>query len=161
MSAPRNNRNSITSGTHSFLATGRWPKGASYVTRLVRQLRRALDAATLDQHGEITIYQSATIQTACRHEVRAMLLQRWLRNEDASLSTDEKVRMLAEIGKASDARDRCLKALGLDQRPNADPWSTIDSIPLVATETNSNGNESPREAAAEPSTPDTVPFIHF
>ena len=112
------------------------------MTRSVRQLRRALDAATLDQHGELNVFQSATVQTACRHEARAMLLQRWLRNEFGELSTSEKVSILGEIGKASDARDRCLRALGLDQRLQDDPLGLYATPPIVATETNANGKET-------------------
>jgi hypothetical protein len=118
------NSNAIRVGTKSVFTTGRWPKGASYVAKLGWRLRRLLESEVYEAHGEISVSNQATIQTCCRHEIRALLVQRWLR-ESPDMEIEAKVRMLAEIGKASDARDRCLKALEIDRRRTSDAFSRI------------------------------------
>ena len=126
--APKNNRNAIKSGVYSFLANGRYPKGAEYVGRLIGQLRLSLEGIVMERESEVTVYNAAVIQSACRHEGRAQLLQRWLRELDkgGSPSIQDRLAILKEIGNASDARDKCLKALGLHEKPQEeDAWPTI------------------------------------
>src|SRR5262249_47561715 len=72
--ALRGNRNSLRSGVHSFML-GRWPKGGQYVARCVYALRRQLEAAVMARGGEVGPYEAACIQTCCRWESRALLLQ--------------------------------------------------------------------------------------
>jgi hypothetical protein len=55
------------------------------------------------------------IQSACRHEARALLLQRKLRNEVESLTTDQYLAVLRDLSAATEARDRALKGLKLDE----------------------------------------------
>lgn len=137
--APKGNRNAVRSGVHSFLATGRYPKGAAYVGRLVGQLRHSLEQLILEQEGEVSLYHGAVIQSACRHEGRAQLLQRWLRELEENgngPSIQDRLAILREIGSASDARDKCLKALGLHDKPQEDAWPTIT---VVSNPANSEG----------------------
>lgn len=108
------NRNAVTHGIYSFLAMGSLPKGASYIRRQLSRLEDALRDAVLDKHGEISLLRAALVQTACRHEGRALLLSRWLRDRAGQMSDHDRMVYLREIGNASDARDRALKALGLD-----------------------------------------------
>ena len=52
-------------------------------------------------------------------------MTRWLRMTEPKLTLTDRLAVLREIGAATDARDRCLRALGLDQRPEADPLTTL------------------------------------
>ena len=160
--APLHNRNAVKSGVYSFLATGRYPRGASYVGRLVGQLRHALEVIVLERDGQVSVYQAALIQSASRHEGRAQLLQRWLRElgqrpkEDGGSSkatkqessVQERVAILREIGNATDARDRCLKSLGLHEKPEEDDaWPTI----VVRNSSGESGNIQIPEDESSPS----------
>jgi hypothetical protein len=117
-------RGSITTGLSSSLTTGRWPRGASYVQRLVSGLRRDLERALAKQGERAEIWQAAVIQTACRHEARALLLQRKLREQADALTVEQFSMLLRDLSAASDARDRCLKMLGLDKSA----IKTVDAI---------------------------------
>lgn len=124
MGAPLKNRNNVGPGVDSFLATGRFPKGASYIGRLVRQLRIALNTAVEQRHDAKCLYHDAVIQSAIRHEARALLWQRWMRVND-KLSTDQLLAITREIGSATDARDKCLRLLKLDHDAKSD---AIDAL---------------------------------
>jgi hypothetical protein len=113
------NRNAIRSGTFSFLASGRWPKGAGYVSRLTRGLRVALEAAVRERHGDVSVYHGCLIQTAERSEARSLLLQKWLRDAP-DLTTAERVSILHGITGASEARDRAVAKLGIDRNQGAE-----------------------------------------
>lgn len=131
--APAGNRNATTHGSRGWLALGSLPKGASYVRRLLGEMRRRLETAVLDNSGELGAYELAVVQTACRHEGRALLAGRWLRLEGDSLDVSVRLALLNTIGSASDSRDKCLRLLGLDLKRAANPWASIDSEPLPAS----------------------------
>lgn len=117
MPAKPGNRNALSHGAHSFLATGRAPKGCGYIYRMMGQLKRHLEAEIVTNHGAVSTYHACVLQSLIRHESRAAFLTRWLR-ESESPSVLERLALLKEIGSATDARDRCVKLLGLD-RANA------------------------------------------
>lgn len=147
--APAGNRNSIRSGLKSFVI-GRFPPGCSYIARQAHLLRRQLRAAVTAQDGATTVWSESVISSACTHEARRLLLQRWLREADASKSTTkamkengravsiteksglgimERASILDRISAATDARDRCIRQLGLDQSRN-EPWAFLTQAAL-------------------------------
>lgn len=126
------NRNRMTWGGRGWAAVGSYPKGYSAVRRYVGRMRAELESAVCERHGQIGVYEAALVQSACRHEGRALLLQRLLRVEHDSLSVTERLGIVREIGAASDSRDKCLKALGLDSGRQRDPWTTFQSDYLAA-----------------------------
>jgi hypothetical protein len=103
---------------HGFYALGALPKGASHVRRLAGQFRAALTRLVRERHGGVDLVQGGLILSATRHEARAGLLQRWLRDEGDSLPLADRLGLVREIGVATDARDRAVKALGLDEAPS-------------------------------------------
>src|ERR1700733_10752198 len=134
MPAPRNNQNAIRHG----LMAAKLPTGCSYIRKSIRQFRAALEDEVIRRFEEVTTYRAALIQSASRHEQRALLLQRYLREaadaETAShtlhneaidgkhtstvsrptgLSIMDRCQILAQISAATDARDKCLERLGL------------------------------------------------
>jgi hypothetical protein len=123
--APPGNTNRQTHGLRSWAALGRFPAGASYVRRQCGRLRAVLEADVLDLDGQITVYQAALIQSACRHEGRALLLTRYLRDAKNPTLADQ-LAVMKEIGAATDSRDKCLQRLGIDRlAKGVDPWEVL------------------------------------
>ena len=151
--ARRGNRNRLSSGLRT-LVLGRYPDGCSYVAKLANAMRRQIEAAVVALRGEIGIHDAGLIQSACRHESRALLLQRWLRvapnrqdtrkakavdgmavaiSESSGIDTMQRVTILEAIGRATDSRDRCLRMLGLDKPAKpANPWDALHAQPSQA-----------------------------
>jgi hypothetical protein len=107
-------RRGIKSGRYA-LVSGKFPRGCSYVARVLAELRRQLEAAVVAAHGQVSILHAASINSAVRHEGRAILAGRWLRLHAESMSHTERLHYLREVSNASDSRDRCLARLGLDK----------------------------------------------
>jgi uncharacterized protein YjcR len=129
--APALNRSAERHGAWGFLALGRLPKGASYIRRLMGELRRELEKAVAATHGEVSLPHAALVTTVCRHEGRAMLLSRYLALESEKgdgIKLAERVSILEAIGRATDARDRAIKQLDLSLTVNANPWKRIDRM---------------------------------
>jgi hypothetical protein len=150
--APVANRNRIHSGLQSFVL-GRYPPGCSYISKHGHLLRRQLRSAVTAKHSSTSVWSEALIASAVQHEMRRLLLLRWLRladdpqttrkssskaglsvsvSETRGLSVMERVSILDRIGAATDARDRCLKNLQLDERQTADPWAALKSPAMFA-----------------------------
>jgi hypothetical protein len=150
--APKKNRNGIRSGLQSFML-GRLPPGCSHVSRYANQLRRQLRAAVTLKHGSTNVWLESVIVSACTHEIRRILLGRWLRLADdpettrksssknglsvsvsssSGLSITEKAAILDRIGSATNERDKCLRLLGLDERETSDPWSMLKQPSMLA-----------------------------
>jgi len=128
MPAPVANLNAQKHGLYAFLALGSLPKGASYIRRQGGRLRVQLTQAVLESGRKVGVTAAATINSACRHEGRAMLLQRYLRLE-ADLPLAARIQLLREIGMATDSRDRCIRSLRLDVESPA-PWDSLLSDPM-------------------------------
>ena len=115
MGAPQGNANAMRHGVSSYLCLGKLPKGGAYIRRQLSLLKQQLERDVQDLYGELTTYHAALIQSACRHEGRAQLLTRWMRQvendareKDETVAISDRLAIVKEIGSASDARDRCL-----------------------------------------------------
>ena len=110
--APQGNRNATRHG----LRASSLPPGCLYLQSQLTAFRRYIrDELVARDSRPTTTYQEAILQSAVRHETRAVLAGRWLRKEAAKLTIEQRISLTREIGNATDARDRCLKMLGLDQ----------------------------------------------
>lgn len=126
--APFGNRNSKT--LHGLRAT-RLPPGCNYLEGQLSAFRRYVRDELESRHGgQTSIYQEALLQSALRHEQRALLAARWLRKEGGDLKLEQRLQLLATISAATDSRDKCLDKLGLDK---ADAHQTIDVLYSTAT----------------------------
>ena len=121
------------------LVVGRLPPGCSWVKLTVSRLRRTLEAEVKSAKGKLGVQDAALCQSAARHEATALLAGRWLRKRwgdvggdgrvaeqwttgngqaalKGSIAMDDGQRLawLLAIGRATDARDRCIRQLGLD-----------------------------------------------
>ena len=152
MGAPVGNSNAVKHGLQAknLLTTGALPKGAGYVKRITNELRAAIENAVSDAKGEVCLHDSAVAQTAIRWERHALLAQKWLRLETDNLTPDQRLAFSRDIARASTERDKCLRELGLNIKPNADPWSVLDIRPALI-----NGNdESPVSTRRDDTAPD-------
>jgi hypothetical protein len=73
----------------------------------------------------VSLSKACIIQSICRHEAQCLLLQRWLRKGEASMSTDQRLAHLRQVGNATEARDRAVKSLALDRNVTEDVWAAI------------------------------------
>lgn len=118
MPAPKGNSNRTK---HARYATvlGTMPKDAKHVEVRGNAYRRHLEQAVASDGHTLTLAEAAAIQSAVRHEQRAMLMTRYLRTEEIPLA--DRMGLLKEIGLATDARDKCLRTLGLHTNPAENP----------------------------------------
>lgn len=115
--APKGSQNALRHG----LNAGKLPRKLAFVENAVNAFRRRLEAIVLEVKGEVTIGDAATINSACKWERHGMLAQAWLRKEESSMTVDQRLKFSETIAKASDARDKCIRSLGLDKLPD-NPW---------------------------------------
>lgn len=140
------NRNALTNGRHAYFTSGRLPRGASYVSRCIRGMRAALETALMERHGTVSIPHAALVSSATRHEARALLTQRLLREAD-ELPVMDRRQLLADFTAATEARDRCIAALGLDAE--AHPFAALFASGSGPAESEgANVGPTPIDAAA-------------
>lgn len=112
------------------LQLGKFPKKWRHIENAVNSLRRVVELAVIEAHGEISVYHAALIQSAARWETHAMLVRRWLMDNIETLSPAERLAHSKAISEASTARDKCLERLGLHQT-KGDGWADL-AVSLAA-----------------------------
>ncbi len=136
--APRGNVNAMRHG----LRSGSDPKGCSYIGKQAGEFRQSLEAKVLARAGEIDVYESSLIHTAVSWLKHGLKCRRWLKVNFNDLSADQRVTYSREAPRAFESMTRCLKLLGLDTKPNADPWAALDVRPVIT-----NGSDEPPASA--------------
>jgi hypothetical protein len=130
------------------------PKGCEWIEVRVNDLRRQVEAEVIAVKGEVNLVDAAAINSILKWERFGLLAGHWLRKEADKMSCSDRLRFAEAVARASDYRDRNIKALGLTVRP-ADPWM----VPLLpgpngstpATPTAPDGqSEESRIADGEP-----------
>lgn len=89
------------------------PKGCQYIENRVNNLRRQVEAALIAAKGEINIVDAAAVNSILKWERHGLLAAHWLRKEADKLNAPDRLRFSEAIAKASDNRDRNIRALGL------------------------------------------------
>jgi hypothetical protein len=105
--------------------------GRGHVVVSLRGTRDWLETVTIQRYGEISLLHAAYINTAVRNERTAQLSQLYLK-ENPDLPLADRLNLLRGIGAASEARDRAIEKLKIEQTP-ADLWRSIYAAPLPAT----------------------------
>jgi hypothetical protein len=121
---PRGNANAQRHG----MSGGKLPPDCVYIEHRVNALRRRLEEAVTALKGEVNFVDAAAINSVLKWERHGMLAQHWLRHEAENLSVAERLRFSEAIAKASDNRDKNIRALGLD-REQPMPWNIVDVTP--------------------------------
>src|SRR5438128_3636540 len=94
--APAGNANAFKHGGKSrrALTIGKLPPSCNWIANRVSALRRELERATTDVHGDVSLKAGLYINSALRHEQAALLAQRWLRLNGGSMSHGERLSYL-------------------------------------------------------------------
>lgn len=106
------------------LRGGKLPPGCAYIENAVNSLRRQVEAAVIEQKGEINIVDAAAINSILKWERHGLLASHWLRKEATTLTPADRLRFSEAIAKASDQRDRNIRVLGLGVQV-AKPWTAL------------------------------------
>ena len=109
-----------SNGLRHGLRAGKLPKEMRYIENAVNAFRRELEQAVLDVKGEISIVDAGAINSASKWERHGRIAAHWLRKEADKLSANDRLKFSEAVAKASDARDKNVKSLGLDVKRN--PW---------------------------------------
>ena len=136
--APKNNRNSLRHG----LRASRLPGDAKHIEQSTDRLRRELEDAVLARRSEMSLRDAALVQSACRHERRALLLERWLRVGGIVLMA-ERLSVLKDISGATDQRDKCIERLDI-AKDRQDAFEALYSVQAV----NQSGDDDTPQAAS-------------
>lgn len=113
----------------------------------IAELRNRMqeELTKLRRTSQRTLVEQATMQRAERHEMRARLAMRWLRKIDKKdPKMDEQLRLIEIFASATEARDKCIRELGLAANGKAaagDMWDEIRN--------GSNDRETPTAATGE------------
>jgi hypothetical protein len=119
--APAGNTNSVTHGLRTT-TLGRLPDHK--ITWRANKFRRWLESWTLQTHGKISVKHELAINSAARHEIAAMLINRWLRLRLETMTHDQRLKFVTALGRESDLRDRAVDRLNLDR----DTTSIVESL---------------------------------
>lgn len=104
---------------------GKLPAGCQYIENRVNSLRRQVEKALIAAKAEIGIVDAAAVNSILKWERHGLLAAHWLRKEADQLTPAERLKFSEAIAKASDARDKAIRSLQLDIKPN--PWIDVPS----------------------------------
>jgi len=128
-SSPKPGSPATMNGLRHGMRDGKLPKGCAYIEYRLNSLRRQVEAAVVETKGEIGIVDAAAINSILKWERHGLLAAHWLRKEAEKLSPSDRLRFSEAIARASDNRDKNIRALGLDRDVVRDAWSQIDALP--------------------------------
>jgi hypothetical protein len=111
--APRENRSHMRHGMFG----SRLPDGCQYIEIRVNILRKQVEEAVVELKGEVGLLDAAAINSILKWERHGLLAAHWLREGIETLSASDRLRFSEAMAKASDARDKNIRLLGLDIKP--------------------------------------------
>lgn len=118
-------RHGLDANLRHGLVGGKLPKGCQYIEKRVNSLRRQVERIVLETKGQISFTDSANINSILKWERHGLLANHWLREQNEKLSPLERLKFSETIAKASDNRDRAIKALKLERDTNEDILNTL------------------------------------
>lgn len=138
--------NNFKHGLHAAttFGVGSLPEKCNWITNRVGRVRRSLEAAVLERHGELSLKHLMLIQTACRCEVVSLLSQRWLRLREATMSHDQRLSYLNNIASASERRDKAVEKLNLDPTETASVLDALYAAPVTPLPPEAEGGSDDR-----------------
>lgn len=143
MAAPPNNSNAMTRGFRG----SKLPPGCSHVAADVANFRAEMMGELQAIHGAaVPLYCLALLQSAARHETMAALAAKWLRRLAVDAPQSDRLALMDRIERATDARDRCLKSLGLAPPADGKKAGSIYDSPMAYQPP----DEAPPAPPAEP-----------
>jgi hypothetical protein len=122
LAAPKGNLNAARNGGKMAarrLVIGELPKPLLGAKREARAYRRALEAAVLDEAGEISVTAAHSIDTAAAATAHAAICRWLLREKIGAMPTTDILACSKEIVRAKETRDRAVRELELDRKGRA------------------------------------------
>ena len=117
MAPPRYNLNAARNGTRlTRLTVGELPRQLNHVKIEGRRYRRALEAVCGDVHGEVSVTDAHSIDTATGATVHAGICRWLLREKIGVMASADILACSRELLKAKETRDRAVRLLRLDTR---------------------------------------------
>ena len=117
MAPPRHNLNAARNGTRlTRLTVGELPRQLNHVKIEGRRYRRALEAVCGDVHGEVSVTDVHSIDTATAATVHAGICRWLLREKIGVMASADILACSREMLRAKETRDRAVRLLRLDSR---------------------------------------------
>lgn len=145
------NTNALKHGAYCRVALGRMHPALEPIRRKVFRLRQAFEAALVDIHDEITPLQAARLNSAAVHEQLALIWEKRLRDEYATMTVEQLAIATDRISRERDRRDAALEKLGLEHAAREQAaYTTLDGRTLSELLA---GPSSREQAQSEPTEP--------
>lgn len=142
---------------HGLRASG-LPASATYLEGQLRAFRSYVRGELAARGVDAGILHEALLQSAVRHETRALLAAKWLRDQDGELSLDQRLQLLTTISAATDSRDKCLFRLGLDKQDGRTITALYSGVAATACHGDGPGDAGPAsESHTGPDAADATP----
>lgn len=125
--APKGNHNGLRHGLHG----SKLPRSCRYIETRVNSLRRQVERAVMAAKGVINLVDAAAVNSIMKWERHGMLAAHWLRREADKMSLSDRLRFSEAIAKASDMRDKNIRALGLDTDTTSKVLDSLYGRPAV------------------------------
>lgn len=109
------NQNALKHGAYCRVALGRMHPVLEPIRRKVFRLRQAFEEALVDTHDEISPTMAGRLHSAMVHETLALVWEKRLRDEYASMTIEQLAVATDRISRERDRRDQALEKLGLEQ----------------------------------------------
>jgi hypothetical protein len=100
------------------MKVGELPKNLLRQKRYVCAYRRDLEAATMERHGEVSVWHAHLIDAACGAEVHAAVCLWLLRERFDKMTDSDRLACSRELTKAKETRNRAVKQLKLHVVPD-------------------------------------------
>lgn len=100
--------------SHGLRASG-LPASASYLEGQLRAFRSYVRQELAARGVDVGVFHEALLQSAVRHETRALLAAKWLRDKESELTIEQRLSLMAAVSSATDSRDKCLDRAGLSK----------------------------------------------
>ena len=119
-------RGVIKSGITTFML-GRWPRGCGWISKQGAELQKLMEAEVEKAAGEVNVAAAKYIKSLCTHEMAAMLLLKWLRDNIEKMGFADVASYVTRIADLNRAGDECVKRLGLKpiMAEQGDEWKDL------------------------------------
>jgi len=121
--APYGNKNAVGNIRHGLQAS-QLPKGCKYIEHRCNSVRRTLENLLMEQKGEVSITDAATILNIIKWVRHGALCERWLRLEADKLKPLERIQYSKAIADAAEKADKAIRSLQLDAPPEVQDLKT-------------------------------------
>lgn len=118
----------IVNGSDYRYRLPRLPRGCERINGDARDFQKLLEVAVRKRGRMVDQYIASLIFSACVHHERVCCYAKIMRDSFAQMTFAERATYLDKMGTATDAKDACLKKMGLSEQDVGDnPWAGLNS----------------------------------